>query len=80
MVDDVSGPARQPRFPLAPLMRMARVETHNELGAIVRLDRKRIVRYAGTGIPLLVADEMACRVGVHPSAVWPTWFEIEVPA
>lgn len=72
---------RQQRLPLEPLMAAARAN-HSELAEIVRRPRQSILRYATEGIPLLAADQMACRLGMHPSAVWPEWFDLAlaVPA
>lgn len=73
------GPPPQHRLPLAPLMAAARVDTHGELGQIVRQPREMICRYAAHGVPMFAADRMACRIGMHPASVWPEWFDIDVP-
>lgn len=70
------GPPPQHRLPLAPLMAAARVDTPNELAAIVRCPRKTIYGYAVKGVPMLTADLFACRIGRHPCSVWTTWFDI----
>jgi hypothetical protein len=40
----------------------------------VGLSSRTICRYVRDGIPLARADDIACRFGVHPSAIWPDWF------
>lgn len=36
---------------------------------------RTIQRWKTTGIPLHSADRLACRLGLHPATIWPTWFD-----
>ena len=48
------------------------------VGAIARqlgVDRNQIYRWRKDGMAPLTADAVAIRIGVHPSLIWPTWFD-----
>lgn len=38
-------------------------------------DRSQIARWRTSGITSLVADRLATMIGLHPSVIWPTWFD-----
>jgi hypothetical protein len=68
---------RLPARPLLDWLGPAAAHTVNALG----YDRTIIYRWAERGIPDIVADQIACRLGVHPSAIWGDlwWHTAPVP-
>ncbi len=38
------------------------------------IQRRQIERWKVTGLTEAQADHLACRLGVHPSAIWPDWW------
>ncbi len=36
--------------------------------------RWQIERWRQTGLTEAQADHLACRLGIHPSAIWPEWW------
>ena len=62
---------RQPRFSLDSIERTNLSELSRRSGYPLRT----IVRWKTGGIPLYSADTLACRLGMHPSSIWPTWWQ-----
>lgn len=67
----------EPRMSLAPLQRYLGVATVVDVCQPTGCARRTAFRWAATGIPLTTADEVAIRLGVHPSAIWSNWFSEE---
>jgi hypothetical protein len=71
---------KQRQFPATALLRMFHPETEDvtiaeTLGIHPQIVRKW--RYKDTHINQWFADKYAIRMGLHPSAVWYDWFELE---
>lgn len=67
-----SGPPVQLRLPFEPLERLYLLEFQN-LSRVFNGTSLR--RWRTEGIPILTADELACRIGRHPSEVYgQAWF------
>lgn len=62
------------RFPSAPLEQAAGGGNVVELAARLRVSRPTINRWRAVGIIWSHADEAACRLGLHPSEIWPDWY------
>lgn len=63
---------RQPTFSLDDVHRT----TLSELSRTSGYPLRTIQRWRVTGIPRNSADQLACRLGLHPANIWPTWFDI----
>jgi len=70
------GPAKLPRLPLAPLIKQMNTATYNDLGLIVGAKRSTMQRAATYGVTIHQADHWAVRCGLHPSSVWPEYFDL----
>jgi len=71
---------KQRQFPATELLRMFRPETEDITVAQALGIHPQIVRkwkYKDTQINQWFADKYAIRLGLHPSAVWNDWFELE---
>lgn len=44
------------------------------LAELLGVSRRMVCRWRSGGVPDSRADWVACRLGVHPSAIWPDWF------
>lgn len=62
------------RWPLEPLLELTGHTTHT-LGKALGISGSWVKECRTTGLSDLVADRWACRLGHHPSAVWPDWFD-----
>jgi len=83
----------EPRLPYGPLERFLGpmiishghtvMETYGDqfvVGELLDVSNRTVTRWrAGTTIRLSHADTIACRLGVHPSAIWPDWFDVSAP-
>lgn len=49
--------------------------TPAELAQLFDTDRNAIYRWASDGLTRFMADYVACRRGVHPSHLWPDWYD-----
>lgn len=60
------------RLPYESLQRYARIHEYNfeQVAAISGTSRSAFQHYIHTGIPMSVADRIACRLGVHPETIW----------
>jgi hypothetical protein len=50
-----------------------------DIGIVSRLtgvNRHSLYGYTRHGLSVWQADDIACNLGVHPSAIWPKWYEI----
>lgn len=80
-----------PRLPYGPLRRFVGpvfqlgigVARHDVVGAdvaaladLVGVAPRSVHRWSIEGVPLNRADEVAVALGVHPSAIWPQWYEV----
>jgi len=62
-----------------PLLWLEPVEwTWEELAGVLGVNIRSLFRWAKDGVPERSADEMACRMGLHPLLVWPDWFDVEL--
>ncbi len=66
---------RQRRYSADALRRALHFANISEFARAVEVDRAQMSRYMRDGFPPLAADTIAIRVGLHPSEVWPDWFE-----
>lgn len=50
--------------------------TDDVLGEVFGVDRKTVVRWRkeDTGFTAAMADHHACRLGMHPSEIWASWY------
>lgn len=49
-----------------------------DIGMVARLtgmNRRALYRYRTDGLTVWQADDIACNLGVHPSAIWTDWYE-----
>ena len=81
------SPPKERRLPLAPLYALGKsvdaLPDRHDGFTTLRLARLTGVhprnfhrwRRAG-GIPIFTAGRVACRLGYHPSLVWPEWFQL----
>ena len=58
------------RLPLAPLERILAAGCASGAARALDVNPRQIYRWRRTGVSWAQADELAVRVGVHPSAVW----------
>lgn len=65
-----------PTLPFAPLAALTRFSTARELGMAVGRTTRCVQRWQRDGVPVSVADEVACRLGFNPVSVWPEWEHI----
>lgn len=63
-----------PRFPFAPVLEMF-PDTRAVLARRLRMDPSTINKYVERGLSVWQADRLAVRLGFHPSALWPDWYE-----
>lgn len=62
-------------WPLQPLFEAAGTDDFTELGYLTGFAARTIHRWETNGIPDLSADQAACALGLHPSTIWPNWFD-----
>lgn len=68
------------RFPLLPLARAAGVRSWSQAAALFGVDRVQLYRWRDYGLTADQADELACRVNLHPVNIWSDWTEsVPVP-
>lgn len=61
----------------APLMARVRAEHPSELALALQVSVKQAQRLIDFGLTDEQADRYACRIGLHPSVLWPKWWDIE---
>lgn len=75
-------------FPMQPLLELVRARCGKDGGdgyrglvsplvviaELARVDRRTVHRWRHEGLTLEVADDVAVRLGFHPSEVWPDWW------
>ena len=78
---------RYTRYPLAPLKRLAQLNSglppwspsdpdgfsDDDLAVALHVTRRTVVRWAQHGVPRWSADRIAVRLGLVPTLVWPDW-------
>jgi hypothetical protein len=50
-----------------------------DIGVVARItgiNRHTVYNYRRHGLTIWQADDIACNLGVHPSAIWPDWYEV----
>jgi hypothetical protein len=67
------GEARQ--FSVAPLLAFIGAESNLAAAAALGIANKQLYRFTHHGLTPTQADVLAVRLGHHPSAIWPDWFE-----
>lgn len=60
-----------------PLMDRLRVDEPAQLAAALRISVTHAKRLIALGLTDHQADRYACRIGYHPSVIWPDWWDIE---
>lgn len=71
-------PAWRP-FPLAPLLEVGGTGIKTTARAL-GIDPAQLHRWRRYGLTIDQADEMACRLGLHPIEIWPTEWAAETDA
>lgn len=78
-------PGSKPTVPFEPVERLAalhigplpnRKKPVTHLLTTHGINREQASRWRKDGVPLDVADDLACALGEHPSAIWPEWWEV----
>lgn len=83
----------QTRFPMQPVLDRIAAEPQPSTTTVVHffehgrkqttlsektgICRRSIVRWCREGVPYWSADVLATRLGVHPSMIWPDWYDVE---
>lgn len=78
------------RFPFAPLEPLIEarwapspnVQTISIVGkahSVLGFDRNLIYRWIKDGLSIDAADRVAVQLGLHPSVIWPDWFQSATP-
>ena len=44
---------------------------------LLDLKRSTVLRYRAKGCRYFEADDVATRLGVHPSRIWPDWYDVD---
>lgn len=58
-------------------MSISRPMTNEMAGDICGVSTRSVNRWVRDGLTDRRADEVAARLGVHPTAIWPDWCDIE---
>lgn len=79
----------QHRFPFEPLaevcarrwrpvsqQNMDASSTISKVVDVLGYDYRTVLIWADKGVRFLTADEVACKLGLHPASIWPEWFEV----
>ncbi len=72
------GPKPMPRFPLGPLRRRIAHIPLADVAAMAGMSHEAIriaVRPGAETISLAQADRIAIGLGIHPSELWPEWWD-----
>lgn len=69
------GRAAQRRYPFGPLLRFLD-KSQGEIAVEIGVTRETVGRWKIGGVPEYSADSLAICLGLHPSTIWPDWFEI----
>jgi len=71
-------PIKQHRLDLDKLMRFTGAASNNDLGVKLGIPERTVAGWIKEGgVPDMSADNMAIKLGVHPSAIWgDAWFEL----
>lgn len=64
--------SKDPKFPLVNLYESFGTNrpSERELADILGVERQTLRRWKETGVPLLKADRLACKLGMHPAEIW----------
>jgi hypothetical protein len=73
-------PGLASRWPLEPFLaeawrRGADKPSVHSVEMFLEYPTRTLSRYAVDGFPDEQADRFACRLGLHPSLIWPSWFD-----
>lgn len=63
------------RWPAEPLFRLTQTHNNRELANMLQVSAKRVEHAVSRGLNDKIADEFACRLGMHPAMVWGDWFD-----
>lgn len=69
----VEHPLPEGRYSLVAVA--AGYEDRTVLAELIGVSPRTVLRYLADGLSWAQADTVACRLGVHPSALWPTWLD-----
>lgn len=65
------------RLPLGPLERLVKPRNDDELALALGASRRSVTRWRQRGIDWWIADVLATAIGLHPSWVWPQWWDLD---
>lgn len=49
------------------------------VSTILNVTNRRVLQWRERGVAYYDADEIAIRLGLHPSELWPNWWQLEPP-
>ena len=62
-------------WPLQPLFDVTDTTEYKQLAVLTEISARTLHRAALRGLPDATADRAATRLGLHPSLIWPNWFD-----
>lgn len=65
------------RWPYRHLGEFCGGGSSTEVAVRVGRTTRTVERWRTAGLTLDAADRAACALGVHPSAIWPDWYDTE---
>lgn len=66
-------PASVRRLPLEPLLAAVGRPPKHRFADAVGVHAKQVYRWLEYGVTEVQADELACRLDLHPAIIWPDW-------
>lgn len=64
-------------FPYEPLEKMLGETNKSQAALILGVSVDMLKRFSQKGLSVDEADALACKIGVHPSSIWPEWLRIQ---
>lgn len=64
-------------FKYAPLEKLVGETNKSQVALILGVSVDMLKRFDTKGLTVDEADVLACKLGVHPSFIWPEWLQIE---
>lgn len=61
------------RYDFAPLARAVGAHSRSQAAVIFGPSSREVARWRCAGLSADLAEELACRAGLHPLNVWPAW-------
>jgi hypothetical protein len=65
-----AGRCGGPRLPFDALERLVSGSCAATTARTLGVNARQVYRWRGQGLPWALADELACRIGLHPAIVW----------